>query len=150
MKTKLISSLKSIVLLVDGLPENSCNIKDTLANGVYYQLPDGIFDSWHIPEEIKGNWNLLGKLKDLTDKDCEGLVKQSIHTNLFAHYVKGIEVNTYCYKSAKESFLSALEAEGVLFENPYKQQFDKYFHIKHFEKAEQNVFSPETIIFVEQ
>jgi len=63
----------------------------------------------------------LCKGPDFTEGIAKGLVHQSIHTGLFAHYVKGIPVNTFCYKTALESFESGLSTYGFHWgENPVK------------------------------
>ena len=36
---------------------------------------------------------------------------KSIYTGLYAHYVDKIPVNTYCYNSAIESFISGVESK---------------------------------------
>ncbi|AZB01268.1 hypothetical protein EG359_17340 [Chryseobacterium joostei] len=101
------------------------------------------------------------KGSELTEDIAKGFLHQSIHTKLFAHYVKGIPVNTYCYKSYLDSFISAIESKGYHWgENPiekpikdqthcakwqkkaFNQKFDKY------KEAESRTFNPEkTLIF---
>jgi len=80
------------------------------------------------PEEkfhfIRGNYTLLGRPDEIKEEDAKELVKQSLHTGLFAHYVKDIPVNTYCYKTATESLLSAIESE-IFWENP-EGKFPRY------------------------
>lgn len=59
------------------------------------------------------------EIRNITEEQSREIVKQSIHTNLYAHYVENIEVNTYCYISAIESLHSLLKSKGIhLFENP--------------------------------
>lgn len=62
-------------------------------------------------------YTLLGKPDEIREEDVKDLVEQSIHTGLFAHYVKNIPVNIYCYKTATESLLSAIESK-IYWENP--------------------------------
>lgn len=70
--------------------------------------------------------NFTCKATDLTEDIAEELVHKSIHTGLFAHYVKDIPVNTYCYKSALDSFKSAIEANGFHWgRNPYQNDWDE-------------------------
>lgn len=53
------------------------------------------------------------------------LVHQSLHTGLFAHYVKDIPVNTYCYNKALESFVSSIQSQGYFWgKNPYGKFFN--------------------------
>ncbi|WNI34739.1 hypothetical protein [Chryseobacterium sp. SG20098] len=53
------------------------------------------------------------KGSDLTEDIAKGFLHQSIHTGLFAHYVKDIPVNTYCYKTALEAFGAVIYASGL-------------------------------------
>ena len=53
------------------------------------------------------------KLSEITEEEASSIVQQSIHTKLYAHYVKDIEVNTFCYESAIESIHSLLESQGI-------------------------------------
>lgn len=134
MKTKLITSLKKNVLLVDNSLEDGRQIKELVDN----------FDV---------GYKFLGKLKDLTEEQCWNYSEKEWG---------------YLYLS----FLSALEAEGLhLNGNPYgfePGEYDdefwegldheksaflgyKFDEIrKKWQEAEQNVFSPETLVFVEQ
>ena len=82
-------------------------------------------------EEIKLNISTLDKLEflckgsELTEEIASELVDKSIHTGLYAYYVDNIPVNAYCYNSAKESFISAVESEGFHWlENPIKHPKD--------------------------
>ena len=59
------------------------------------------------------------KGSDLNEDIAKGFIHQSLHTGLFAHYVKGIPVNTYCYKTALEAFDAVIYAYGYHWgENP--------------------------------
>ena len=102
MKTATLT-LKRNVLVIEA-PE-----------GTYFEVFEhGIYFKDHLNAErkfIEGSYTLLGKPDEIKEEDVAKFVHQSIHTNLFAHYVKGIPVNTYCYKTALESFNSALEKE---------------------------------------
>ena len=55
----------------------------------------------------------IGFIHNITEKQASTIVQQSIHTDLYAHYVKDIEVNTFCYKSAIQSLHSLLESQGI-------------------------------------
>lgn len=100
MKTKIITGLKKEVLIVE-LSDNGNTFDDlTLLNS-----------------ETEG-YILLGKPDGIKEEDLKDLVEMSLHTNLFAHYVSGINPpNTYCYKTALKSFLSAIEKE-IYWVNP--------------------------------
>lgn len=59
-------------------------------------------------------------VENITEQQASEIVDKSIHTYLFAHYVKDIPVNTYCYLSAIESLHSLIKSLGIhLFKNPY-------------------------------
>jgi hypothetical protein len=68
-------------------------------------------------EEIKLNASTLDKFEflckgsELTEEIASELVDKSIYTGLYAHYVDKIPVNTYCYNSAIESFISGVESK---------------------------------------
>ena len=68
-------------------------------------------------EEIKLNASTLDKFEvlckgsELTEEIASELVDKSIYTGLYAHYVDKIPVNTYCYNSAIESFISGIESK---------------------------------------
>lgn len=75
-------------------------------------------------------WNYLGKATESNEEDWKGIVGQSIHTNLYPHYVEGITPpNLYCYDTATESGLSLLKANGILLEN----ELGKYPESKKYE-----------------
>ena len=109
MRTKIITSLKKELLLVE-----------LLENGYYEEYCDGIEVRAFLTDEVLTltNYTLLGKPDEIKEEDVAKFVHQSIHTNLFAHYVKDIPVNTYCYKTALDSFHSALESEIYWDVNP--------------------------------
>lgn len=66
-----------------------------------------------------------GRISEITEQKASEIVDESIFTGLFAHYVKDIPVNTYCYKNALDSFHILLESLGVLWENPYQSDWDE-------------------------
>ena len=129
MRTKIITSLKKELLLVE-LPENKNTFDDlTFLNS-----------------EIDG-YTLLGKLDEIKEIDLVDLVHQSIHSDLFAHYVEDIPVNTYCYKIALESFNSALESE-IYWENPLANEIHAP-DIEEWQEAQEKTFDKNrTLIFV--
>ena len=101
-------------------------------------------------KEIPKGYTLLGKPDEIKEEDAVEIVQQSLHTGLFAHYVKDIPVNTYCYKTATESLLSAIESV-IFWENPFGES--KYFHGEYTDNgriaAELRTFDRNrTLIFV--
>lgn len=116
MKTHIIKTPTAELLIVE-----------LLENTKSWEFLDGNF--WADDKQLFINGftpfhTLLGKPDEIKEEDVKDLVKQSIHTGLFAHYVKGIPVNVYCYKTAKESLLSLLETEIYWDVNP--KQFGIY------------------------
>ena len=154
MKTKTISKLKKELLIIE-------TPKDSLM-GVFPKLilvNDRRTGEFH---QVKGSYTLLGSPDDLKEEDVKDLVEQSIHSGLFAHYVKGIPVNTYCYKTALDSFHSALESE-IYWEKhdipiPYstRKGFDEwdengklYDDVLRYQEAENRTLDKkQTLIFV--
>ena len=76
---------------------------------VYYNS-----DNFYLP---KGKWNIIGKLSELIDEDCEEFV-ELLPSNMYKNYkwpedkvrLTGIQpINA----TAKGSFISLLESEGI-------------------------------------
>lgn len=67
-------------------------------------------DNIELPQ---GNWQFINTCKDISEEQAKEVVDESIHTGLFGHYVKGIPLNTYCYKTASEAFQSLLQANEI-------------------------------------
>ena len=76
---------------------------------VYYNS-----DNFYLP---KGKWNIIGKLSELIDEDCEEFV-ELLPSNMYKNYkwpedkvrLTGIQpINA----TAKESFISLLESESI-------------------------------------
>lgn len=66
-----------------------------------------------IKEWYKLKLNHFYKISEITEDQASVFVDQSSHTNLFAHYVKDVEVNAYCYKSAIDSLKSLLLSKDI-------------------------------------
>ncbi|MEN5308769.1 hypothetical protein ABE425_14730 [Chryseobacterium cucumeris] len=96
------------------------------------------------------------KGSDLTEDIAKGFLHQSIHTGLFAHYVKDIPVNTYCYKTALEAFGAVIYASGYHWgENPVQFKENEINWEKRrknridWERAELITFNPSKCIIFE-
>lgn len=76
-------------------------------DNVYYHSDD---------TEVK-KANPICRGSNLTEEIAAGMVEKSIHTGLYAHYVKDIPVNTYSYKEALCSIYSAIEGQGWYWKN---------------------------------
>lgn len=145
MKSKIITGLKKEVLVIE-LPENG--YWETYRDGT--EIRDFLTD-----EKFVTYYTLLGKPDEIKEDDVKNLVEQSIFTSLYGHYVSGIDVNTYCYKTALESFNSALESE-ISWVNPLNNKLDKSKpliiqteHLNKWKEAQEKTFDRKrTLIFV--
>lgn len=80
-------------------------------------------------------------LKTISEAQASEVVSRSIHTSLFAHYVKDIPVNTYCYTSPIQSLHSLIKSKGVwLFGNPVENWKDEVYFNTTMEEAEEKTF----------
>lgn len=148
MKTKIISKLKKELLIIE-LPEGVKSWE--FIDGHFFVDDKKIFIKGFTPFH-----KILGKPDEIKEEDVKDLVEQSIHTGLFAHYVKDIPVNTYCYKTALKSFNSALESEIYWDVNPIKiiprgeaSEHDRVKNKNEFNEAQEKTFDKKrTLIFV--
>lgn len=73
-------------------------------------------------------WDLcefVGIVKDMTEEQFSAVVENSIYSGLYAHYVKDVSVNIYCYKSAEDSFNTLIRSLDIyLFEPPVSYAFE--------------------------
>lgn len=127
MKQKTIKNDKGNILVVE-LPDGAKNIRIE-TNQLIIPYPKMILYEIPATEESygyeetegfdfpEGNWQLLGRLPEITEEQSDKVVGKSIHTGLYAHYVNGIPVNTYCYKESLDSLYSLIQANEVYFEN---------------------------------
>ena len=110
MKTKLISTLKKDLLIIE-LPEN----------GYYEVFKHGIYFKDHLNAErefIEGSYTLLGSPDEIKEEDVKDLVEK-ITTRQYKNYGYVPHYFEYLLSTALESFHSALEKE-ILWENPIK------------------------------
>ena len=112
-------------------------------------------------EEIKLNASTLDKFEflckgsELTEEIASELVDKSIHTGLYAYYVDNIPVNAYCYNSAKESFISAVESKGFywlvnpieIIERGEDTEHNRVINQNKWQEAEEKTFK-NPLIFV--
>ena len=83
MKTKTIKSLKKEVLVIEDSP--AIDFYEINPRMLAFNMLDGSI------KIFKGNFTILGKPDEIKEDDVIDLVEQSLHTNLFAHYVSGIK-----------------------------------------------------------
>lgn len=137
MKLKQINILKKKVLLVDDCKEMQ-GVKEVSDKIISQAYPK------HLLNIPPGNWKQLSTLNDLTEEQAAELVEEYPSVRpIFRNYFSDGH-----FRNSTESFLSALEKEGVLFENPRDWPHDKQSRAVH-EAAEANVFSENTLIFIE-
>lgn len=189
MKTKLMESLKKRVLLIElpeiahGLEiTDKVNVSDGKGKKLsimYYtrlkkneETLDRYIEECFVMHQELGKWELLSSLKDISEEQCEELVE----SETFYHFegTEAIRYKNYSvkyeddlnwaqssdyYEHSEDSFLSALEAEGLhLNGNPYGEKpttkntpnYAYSIIVRNWEKAEQNVFSENTLVFIEQ
>lgn len=118
MKHKTITTDKSTLLVVE-LPEGA-KPHNSHCDAILYTLPDGYVETEY-PVESDGSWEwkLLGRLPDITEDQAVRAVDESIHSGLYAHYVKEVNPpNVYRYRSSRDSLASLLTSHEVYFENP--------------------------------
>ena len=101
MKQQIISGLKKKLLLVE---------IDTTATPVKVHV------TFNEDESIKMAAKLIGKLTDITESQFAEWVEDN-GLGCFDNY-KGIVDNRYTCLTAKESFFSKLEVDGICFSNP--------------------------------
>lgn len=163
MKLKQITILKKPVLLVDGLPAGA-KFQITEEGILLYEV-DGVKDVLHNAPPIK---EFVGKLGGITIDQAVELVEKVLVSGWFSYntngeYLKPMK-SQMLFSSPKKAFDSALKEEGVFLSNPYglrptgkgvriengvgQLQFEK--ELKQWQAAESNVFSQDTLIFIQQ
>jgi hypothetical protein len=122
MKQQILN-LKKKLLIVE-LPEGTSNVQVIYGNNVWYAIYGGCpkwFDELDI--KIARVKALIGKLTDIAEEQFAGFVsnKWMLTTNSdnVLRYKDYMAIfDPYDKSTAKESFFSYLEKEGVYFENP--------------------------------
>lgn len=127
MKTKTIKLTDGRELYISELPEGVYNVDIvgtsdnpilSLDHVIYGCNDDGncYYDAFSLPD---GNWQLLGKLPDISEEQASTIVEYFTTDEDFG---KEVVFRDYLEKTfhgtALESLDSLLEANGVLFENP--------------------------------
>ena len=94
--------LKKDVLIVD-VPE--LTDYEVFKQGIYFYFENNLRDF------IGGNFTLLCKGEELTEKQCKELVRRGYYKGTFFNYGEPI-VNFNHFDNAKDSFLSAISAQN--------------------------------------
>lgn len=144
--------LKERLLIVEYETEAECAVECALMHA--FKNPNIVNHGHKVKPICNGS--------DLTEEIAKGFLHQSIHTGLFAHYVKDIPVNTYCYKTALEAFGAVIYAYGYHWgENPvkkpvvlvqnlnYQQKCDFKNRMERFNYNESRTFNPSKCIIFE-
>ena len=116
MKTATIDLMKKELLIVE-IPEET-----------YYEMfKHGILFKDHLESErefIEGSYTLLGSPDEIKDDDAINLVGEGFNISANKKVFNDYNDDCNCFKTALESFHSALEKE-ILWENPYAEP-DKF------------------------
>ena len=117
MKQQIIEGLKKKLLLVE-LPEGATDIEISVLGDIMYRHKLGLDILWQ--SNGSGVKNLVGKLTDITEEQFSEWVKECDELTFEGHAFEDYNGTSIC-DTAKESFFSKLEAEGIVFENPIKK-----------------------------
>lgn len=149
MKLKQITILKKPVLLVDGIPDGA-KLQITEEGILIYEV-EGVKDVLQNAPPIK---MFVGAMKDLTEEQAAELVERVDPWAALKWYRDYMQYENWL--NPKYSFLSALEKEGVLFHNPLDgtpipdETGILEIDDATWQAAESNVFSQDTLIFIQQ
>lgn len=111
MKNKIIKTIKGEFIVID----MDTLSKDIIAQAVINSINNfkGIIIGDNMYEEV-------GSIINITEEQAKEVVDESPRTDLFAHYVNGVNPpNIYQYSSAIPSLRSLLGVNGVLFNNTF-------------------------------
>lgn len=123
MKEKIIKTDKATLLVVE-LPEGSKNVRVNNARGIFGYTDKINIVRWEALEF--GNLQLIGRLPDITEEQAVKTVDESIHSGLYAHYVKEVNPpNVYRYRSSRDSLHTLLQANEIYFDNPLGETIGK-------------------------
>ena len=114
MKNYQIKDLLKKDLLIVELPEN----------GYYEVFKHGIYFKDHLNADrgfIEGSYTLLGAPDEIKEEDVRDLVGEGFNISANKKVFNDYNDDCNCFKTALESFHSALEKE-ILWENPYGKE----------------------------
>ena len=125
MKTKIITSLKKELLVIE-LPTAETKISIGLHCIGIKPLPIGKYASdingyYHIYTEMFHGFKLLGSPDEIKEDDAINLVGEGFNISTNKKVFNDYKDDCNCFKTAIESFNSALESE-ILWENPYGKE----------------------------
>jgi len=111
MKQQILN-LKKKLLIVE-LPEGASNIR-AYNGSIHYDILINTEAPTNLLAKVK---NLIGKLTDITEEQFKEWV-ESFGQNGYMNYLSGSQYSELLKSTAKESFFSYLEKEGIYFSNP--------------------------------
>jgi len=115
MKQQILN-LKKKLLIVE-LPEGASNIR-AYNGSIHYDILINTEAPTNLLAKVK---NLIGKLTDITEEQFKEWV-ESFGQNGYMNYLSGSQYSELLKSTAKESFFSYLEKEGIYFENPLGEE----------------------------
>jgi hypothetical protein len=128
--TKIITTSKAEILVLGGLPEDA-EIKDYLSAKISAIWTDPNGHNLMFPD---GNWQLLGKLHEVTEGQASHIVEETdnpFHYGQGNPYIK-YGTDTECVFTALESLQSLIEANCNLenaFGGPPRKDQEKYHKV---------------------
>lgn len=143
IKTKIIETSKSKILVVGVLPERF--LFDSMSQMIFFNHTEEV-------DMPQGNWQLLGRLSKLSEEQFSQVVESFGEHNGYRNYLSSSQFTELLKKTAKDSFLSLLEANGVVLENKYLKTPGRYFPqvvAKNWHLEQEKVFS-NPLIFIEK
>lgn len=121
-QTKLISTPKSNILVIGGIPEGFGN---------FFYHKSGLFLDcdrlnnygqkmyWMSDTLPSGNWQILGKLSEITEEQAGGIVDLGWYETRY-NYIEMLFVADF---TDLESFHSLMTREGIHIDNPYEMPY---------------------------
>ena len=129
---QIILNLRKTLVLVE-LPEGATHFGYSCGHdGIYIQWDDGQIDEFegcigehgedNISDNPRDEFKRIGRFNSTPESYWEGVVHEE-ENEYSADVIQYRDYNgTSVYDTAKESFISAIEAEGWLLENPYGEK----------------------------
>lgn len=112
MKQQIIPGLKKKLLLVE-FPEGASKIEISVLGDIMFEKGSSLDVLW-LPDDILVK-KLIGNLTDIKEEQFTEYVEKEFDT--FRDYTQEDSVGSFVVNTAKESFFSKLEADGIYFEN---------------------------------
>lgn len=149
MKTKIIRGLKKEVLMIE-LPEGY-ELAGLTNSAIYYYDNQMNYEDYPLSISVDGKYTLLGKPDEINEEDVKPLVEEisSMYGSYYCTEYKDYITDSisYGYKTALESFFSAIEKE-IYWVNPLTNEIHAP-DIKEWQEAKEKTFDRNrTLIFV--